>query len=607
MSRVYGGVVTAVRTLDAQTANVTGNITFPQGGDILGAGFIECNILSANNISGDLNPINETLTNTTLSGFTNIIGGNLTFLTGNDILGVNDITATGDVSANGFIRCAGNIVGDASGSVAGNFYAENIFANTFIGCNSLTAGADITCNQLNYTTLNPPVSLGLGLAQVLANSDDASGQDLSNIGDIIAHTNADFHIRNDSNNGDMLLQTTRDLVVNSGNATQLNSVAGTTINSQQLAVNSDSVVMTVQSFDVDTTETATIDSTEGVGYGIVLKAQPVLPAYGSINIQALNTGGKIDIDSQYVNFRTTNCLVEAPVGVLAGYTLRSVYTGNAGDFVSSSTQMDNLNIEGGYRNSLNWCYMIGRNNVGGIVSYGRIAINKAYFFTGQHPILFNEFDVSSNHYGLIVSSAVNERGFIQPPKVDDAHIQVKLCDKEKDKSIYGVFSSYNFPIETGYSPEIPTENPDGKIYYANSTGEGMIYLCDINGSLEAGDYITSSNIPGLGMKQEDDLLHSYTIAKCVGDVDFNEHYYSYWKYDDPTNPDRTLADIHKEIAPKYKVLYGHIQADKYVVYNDIAKTDDTVHFKVDYDFAGKKPELIGRDFKCALVSCVYQN
>ena len=168
-------------------------------------------------------------------------------------------------------------------------------------------------------------------------------------------------------------------------------------------------------------------------------------------------------------------------------------------------------------------------------------------------------------------------------------------------------SSYNFPIETGYSPEIPTENPDGKIYYANSTGEGMIYLCDINGSLEAGDYITSSNIPGLGMKQEDDLLHSYTIAKCVGDVDFNEHYYSYWKYDDPTNPDRTLADIHKEIAPKYKVLYGHIQADKYVVYNDIAKTDDTVHFKVDYDFAGKKPELIGRDFKCALVSCVYQN
>jgi hypothetical protein len=601
--------VTAVRTLDAQTANVTGNITFPQGGDILGAGFIECNILSANNISGDLNPINETLTNTTLSGFTNIIGGNLTFLTGNDILGVNDITSIGDISANGFLRVGGNIVGDASGSVAGNFYAENIFANTFIGCNSLTAGADITCNQLNYTTLNPPVSLGLGLAQVLANSDDASGQDLSNIGDIIAHTNADFHIRNDSNNGDMLLQTTRDLVVNSGNATQLNSVAGTTINSQQLAVNSDSVVMTVQSFDLDTTETATIDSTEGVGYGIVLKAQPILPAYGSINLQALNTGGKIDIDSQYVNFRTTNCNIEATPngGVISAYELRSTYMNNAGDFLSSATKGNYLAIQGGYRDSRNWCYFVVRNNVNTTIAYGRLATDKAYFFTGQHPILFNEFDVSSNHYGLIVSSAVNERGFIQPPKVDDAHIQVKLCDKEKDKSIYGVFSSYNFPIETGYSPEIPTENPEGKIYYANSTGEGMIYVSDIGGSIEAGDYITSSNIPGLGMKQDDDLLHSYTMAKCVGDVDFNEHYYSYWKYDDPTNPDRTLADIHKEIAPKYKVLYGHIQADKYVVYSDIAKTDDAVHFKVDYDFSGKKPDLIGRDFKCALVSCVYQN
>lgn len=607
MSRVYGGVVTAVRTLDAQTANVTGNITFPQGGDILGAGFIECNTLSATNISGDLNPINETLTNTTLSGFTNIIGGDLTFLTGNDILGVNDITATGDVSADGFIRCAGNIVGDASGSVAGNFYAENIFANTFIGCNSLTAGADITCNQLNYTTLNPPVSLGLGLAQVLANSDDASGQDLSNIGDIIAHTNSDFHIRNDSNNGDMLLQTTRNLVVNSGLGTQLNSVAGTTINSQQLSVNSDSVVMTVQSFDVDTTDTATIDSTEGVGYGIVLKAQPVLPAYGSINIQALNTGGTVDIDSQYVNFRTTNCLVTATPtgGVISAYELRSSYMDNAGDFINSATKGFYLAIQGGYRDSLNWMYFVTRNNVGGTVAYGRIALSKAYFFTGQHPIIVPSHDLSGNHFGLIMSSDVNARGFVQPPVINDAHIVAKISDKANDKNVYGVLSYYDFTIQCGYDAEIPTENPDGKIYYANSTGEGMIYVCDINGSIDAGDYITSSNIPGLGMKQDDDLLHSYTIAKSVGDVDFNEHYYTYWKYDDPTNPERTLADVHKEISPKYKVLYGHIYPDKYVVYVDIAKTEE--HFKVDYDFAGKKPELIGRDFKCALVSCVYQN
>lgn len=607
MSRVYGGVVTNVKTIDAQSANVTGNITFPQGGDILGAGFIECNTLSATNISGDLNPVNETLTNTTLSGFTNIIGGDLTFLSNNDIIGVDDIYANGDISANGFIRCSGNLVGDSSGSVAGNFYAENMFANTFIGCNTLTAVADITCNQLNYTTLNPPVSLGLGLAQVLANSDDASGLDISNVGDIIAHQNADFHIRNDSTDGDMLLQTTRNLVVNSGLGTELNSVAGTTINSQQLAVNSDSVVMTIQTCDIDTTETATIDSTYGAGYGVIIRAQPILPAYGQIQIQAGNTGGTIDIQADEINFPNTNCKITASAtgGVITAYELRSSYMNNAGDFLSSSTKGNYLFLQGGYRDSRNFLYFGTRNNVNTTIAYGRIAVDKAYFFTGQHPIIVPSHDLSSNHYGLIMSSDVNARGFIQPPVINDAHIVAKISDKANDKNVYGVLSNYDFAIQTSYDAEIPTENPEGKIYYTNSTGEGMIYVCDINGLLEGGDYITSSNIPGLGMKQDDDLLHSYTMAKSVGDVDFNEHYFSYWKYDDPTNPERTLTDIHKEIAPKYKVLYGQIYADKYIVYNDIAKTEE--HFKIDYDFAGKKPELVGLDFKCALVSCVYQN
>ena len=632
MSRVYGGVVSTVRTLDAQTANVTGNINFPQGGDILGAGFIECNTLSATNISGDLNPVNETLTNTTLSGFTNIIGGDLTFLSNNDILGVNDITATGDISANGFLRVGGNIVGDASGSVAGNFYAENIFADTFIGCNTLTAGGDITCNQLNYTTLNPPVSLGLGLGQVLANSTNASGQDISNVGDIIAHTNADFHIRNDSTDGDMLLQTTRNLVVNSGLGTQLNSVAGTTINSQQLAVNSDSVVMTLQSCDIDTTLATTIDSTYGAGYGVVIKAQPILPAYGSINIQALNTGGTVDIDAQFVNFRTTNCVVKATAtgGIFEAYQFNGTYVDNTADAQSSAQHMNKYAFSGGFRDSLNWVYMLALNNVGQTIAYSRIKIGKAYFATEQHPIWMSndaQTDISFNHYGLIVSSDVNARGFIKPPVINDAHVCGKICDKAKDKNIYGVLSYYDFAIQPhSYSLERPDKDPDGEVRYVNSGGEGMVYVCDICGSLEAGDYITSSNIPGLGMKQDDDVHHSYTMAKSVGDVDFGEprfpgdpsfsgavggrtpsHYYSWWAYDDKYNADRNPEDIHKEVEAKYKVLYGQIYADKYVVYNDIAKTDDAVHFKVDYDFAGKKPDLVGLDFKCALVSCVYQN
>jgi hypothetical protein len=47
-----------------------------------------------------------------------------------------------------------------------------------------------------------------------------------------------------------------------------------------------------------------------------------------------------------------------------------------------------------------------------------------------------------------------------------------------------------------------------------------MWICNINGNLENGDYICSSDIEGLGMKQADDLLHNYTVAKITMDCDF---------------------------------------------------------------------------------------
>ena len=55
----------------------------------------------------------------------------------------------------------------------------------------------------------------------------------------------------------------------------------------------------------------------------------------------------------------------------------------------------------------------------------------------------------------------------------------------------------------------------------NSLGEGAIMVSNINGNLENGDYITTSAIEGLGMKQDDDLLHNYTVAKITQDCDFS--------------------------------------------------------------------------------------
>jgi len=39
--------------------------------------------------------------------------------------------------------------------------------------------------------------------------------------------------------------------------------------------------------------------------------------------------------------------------------------------------------------------------------------------------------------------------------------------------------------------------------------------------LQSGDYITTSNVAGYGMKQSDDLVHNYTVAKILQGCDFN--------------------------------------------------------------------------------------
>jgi len=51
--------------------------------------------------------------------------------------------------------------------------------------------------------------------------------------------------------------------------------------------------------------------------------------------------------------------------------------------------------------------------------------------------------------------------------------------------------------------------------FVNSIGEGMINVCEVGGDIENGDFITSSIVPGKGMKQSDDLLHNYTVAKAL--------------------------------------------------------------------------------------------
>ena len=57
-------------------------------------------------------------------------------------------------------------------------------------------------------------------------------------------------------------------------------------------------------------------------------------------------------------------------------------------------------------------------------------------------------------------------------------------------------------------------------YHVNGLGEGAIWVSDMNGPLESGDFITSSDLRGYGMKQDEEQMMNYTVAKITMDCDF---------------------------------------------------------------------------------------
>lgn len=90
----------------------------------------------------------------------------------------------------------------------------------------------------------------------------------------------------------------------------------------------------------------------------------------------------------------------------------------------------------------------------------------------------------------------------------------------KDKRVYGVIASLegSFP---NYAKFGGVEEDESQIDI-NAIGEGCILVTNINGNIENGDYICSSEILGHGMLQDDDLLHNYTAAKCTENINWDD-------------------------------------------------------------------------------------
>lgn len=142
--------------------------------------------------------------------------------------------------------------------------------------------------------------------------------------------------------------------------------------------------------------------------------------------------------------------------------------------------------------------------------------------TGGHSSTFAEEPSEDlDLEGLIVCSSGE---YIKQPCGSDitlrnAWSKVVLSTERNMKTAYGVYGGKNSPNDADTREGLPEISPYD--FTVNSLGEGGIWVCNVNGNLENGDYITTCEAPGLGMKQDDDLLHNYTVAKITMDCDFD--------------------------------------------------------------------------------------
>ena len=170
-----------------------------------------------------------------------------------------------------------------------------------------------------------------------------------------------------------------------------------------------------------------------------------------------------------------------------------------------------------------------KNAIRGYINEGTSTGNNLNNFTGQHRNISDDLNLySSSSIGLIVISSGEYRSTNSNSiTINEALPKISLSNTRNQKSVFGVISNKedenknNRTYEHGNFVSVFDKPEDDNRLIVNSIGEGGIWVSNINGDLENGDYITTCEIPGYGMKQDDDLLHNYTVAKITCDCNFD--------------------------------------------------------------------------------------
>ena len=173
-----------------------------------------------------------------------------------------------------------------------------------------------------------------------------------------------------------------------------------------------------------------------------------------------------------------------------------------GDFITGTVGINTLNPDSYAGGSM------GSYTSTKLVVVGKVLANSYISFTGAHKVNL-DYDPSILLEGMIMSST----GYVDLQNINNTVVSVQPSISINDKAVYGVYSGSEIIFDT--NSNVSTTN-----YYVNSLGEGGILVSNYSGEIQNGDYITSCPIPGYGSLQSDDLMHSYTVAKCTENIDW---------------------------------------------------------------------------------------
>ena len=230
------------------------------------------------------------------------------------------------------------------------------------------------------------------------------------------------------------------------------------------------------------------------------------------------------------------------------------------------------------------------------IHYISASYNDLRSFTGQHRAARIE-NIPPNdahiYEGLIVVADTNLYESVNGDKrrgqaaitTNEAVPFLSLCKKAHDKRCFGVISASEDPDTReqrfGNFVSIHPKEAGDTFIFVNSLGEGGMWVTNVNGALESGDYITTSDVPGYGAKQNDDILHNYTVAKITMDCDFNP----------PTQPVEKVKKILGEVKYWVQTKYVEVSKEEYESLDENERTIEYIHSKPFYKKITKEDSL----------------